>query len=58
MSAAPSSLIAGMPCAGQLSSSLADDHPLRRAACRTTRCEAGQRWDWDGVRFRSAAPDA
>ena len=35
----------------QLRSSLEPGHPLLRAGPRATRCEAGQGWTWDGVRF-------
>ena len=40
-----------------LLSSIKDDHELQvvRAA---TRCEAGQRWEWDGVRFELLHPPA
>ena len=34
-----------------LSSSLEAGHPILAAAKRTSRCEAGQRWTWDGVDF-------
>ena len=44
------SLLAGLPVRA-LSSSLSDDHPLRARGIRHTRCEAGQSWEWDGVRF-------
>ena len=38
-------------------SSLEPGHPLLAlAAGRTTRCEAGQAWDWDGVRFELLRP--
>ena len=38
-------------------SSISADHPLQ--AVRTTqRCEAGQQWDWDGVRFTVLHPRA
>lgn len=37
-------------------SSLEDTHPLRAAMPRHTRCEAGQRWQWDGVHFEMLAP--
>ncbi|MEO6361619.1 MAG: DNA internalization-related competence protein ComEC/Rec2 [Caldimonas sp.] len=41
-----------------LSSSLEAGHPLLAAARRTSRCEAGQRWRWDGVDFVVLRPDA
>ena len=41
-----------------VSSSLPPGHPVVRAAFRHSRCEAGQRWDWDGVRFELLQPDA
>lgn len=37
-------------------SSLEDSHPLLAAASHTTRCEAGQSWTWDGVRFEILRP--
>ena len=46
----------------QLLSSLSAYHPIvvRRELDRapTTRCEAGQRWSWDGVRFTVLHPSA
>jgi competence protein ComEC len=36
---------------GTLRSSLEPAHPLQRAGPPATRCEAGQGWTWDGVRF-------
>ncbi len=39
-----------------LSSSLEPAHPLLVAAKRSTRCEAGQRWTWDGVEFAVLRP--
>ncbi|WP_296945703.1 DNA internalization-related competence protein ComEC/Rec2 [uncultured Massilia sp.] len=43
-----------------VASSLADAHPVARAARRHLRCAAGQRWAWDGIRFEMLhpAPDA
>jgi competence protein ComEC len=38
-------------------SSLSEDHPLL-ADRRTQRCEAGQAWTWDGVRFEVLHPSA
>jgi competence protein ComEC len=34
-----------------LSSSIEASHPLRARAAQHQRCEAGQSWQWDGVRF-------
>lgn len=41
----------------ELKSSLPPAHPLLRLATRQQRCRAGQRWEWDGVRFEMLAPD-
>jgi len=42
-----------------MSSSLAPGHPaVREAAARHRRCEAGQRWEWDGVVFEMLQPGA
>ena len=41
-----------------LASSLEPGHPLIGLAPRATRCEAGQRWTWDGVDFAFLRPDA
>ncbi len=41
-----------------MSSSLADDHPLRQSVVPHRRCEAGQRWHWDGVDFEVLQPNA
>jgi len=49
------SLLAGLPVRS-LSSSLRDDHPLRARGLPHTRCEAGQAWEWDGVRFEVLHP--
>jgi competence protein ComEC len=49
------SLLQRVPVA-MLSSSLADDHPLRAAAVPQQRCRAGQRWQWDGVDFEVLHP--
>jgi competence protein ComEC len=38
-------------------SSISADHPLQ-AVRPTQRCEAGQQWDWDGVRFSVLHPRA
>lgn len=40
----------------QLSSSLAATHPIVTAAKKSQRCEAGQVWEWDGVRFEILHP--
>jgi competence protein ComEC len=37
-------------------SSLADDHPLRASLPQHRRCDAGQRWVWDGVQFEVLHP--
>ncbi|CAN7294820.1 DNA internalization-related competence protein ComEC/Rec2 [Pseudoduganella sp. LjRoot289] len=39
-------------------SSLPPGHPIIRAAGLHTRCEAGQGWTWDGVRFDMLHPTA
>jgi len=39
-----------------VSSSLDPGHPLTALATRTSRCEAGQRWRWDGVDFALLRP--
>ncbi len=41
-----------------LMSSLEADHALLRLAPQATRCEAGQAWTWDGVRFEVLRPQA
>jgi competence protein ComEC len=43
---------------GWLASSLAESHPIARAAPRHLHCAAGQRWEWDGVRFEMLHPAA
>jgi competence protein ComEC len=43
---------------GWLASSLAPAHPVVRAARRHVPCAAGQRWDWDGIRFEMLHPAA
>ena len=43
---------------GWLLSSLAADDPLHRAFATSMRCESGQRWSWDGVRFEVLHPGA
>ncbi len=54
-----SALLQSLPI-GELASSIEDSHPLRIDArlqgVPTGRCEAGQRWDWDGVRFEVLHP--
>ncbi|WP_307721923.1 DNA internalization-related competence protein ComEC/Rec2 [Pseudoduganella plicata] len=49
------SLLAGVE-AGWLLSSLPHHHPVARAAPRYLHCAAGQRWEWDGVRFEMLHP--
>jgi competence protein ComEC len=43
---------------GWVASSLAPGHPVARAASRHLQCAAGQRWEWDGVRFEILHPAA
>lgn len=43
---------------GWLASSLPADSPVIPHAREHRRCEAGQRWDWDGVRFEMLYPAA
>jgi competence protein ComEC len=43
---------------GWLASSLPSGHALAQAAGVHRRCEAGQGWDWDGVRFEMLHPTA
>ena len=50
------SVMAGLPVA-ELLSSLEDGHPLLRGPPHR-RCEQGQRWSWDGVRFEVLWPPA
>jgi competence protein ComEC len=40
----------------ELLSSLEDGHPLLATGSAHTRCEAGQSWQWDGVRFQMLGP--
>ncbi|MFM8767131.1 MAG: DNA internalization-related competence protein ComEC/Rec2, partial [Rubrivivax sp.] len=40
----------------QMSSSLEAFHPLRAMLPAHQRCDAGQRWEWDGVRFEMLHP--
>jgi competence protein ComEC len=44
--------------AAWLASSLPPDHAIVRAARHHVRCAAGQRWEWDGVRFDMLHPAA
>jgi beta-lactamase superfamily II metal-dependent hydrolase len=44
-------LLAGLPVR-QLSSSLADDHPLLAGSAPHRPCDAGQAWSWDGCNSR------
>lgn len=41
---------------GWVSSSLPASHPLIEASREHRRCEAGQHWEWDGVRFDMLHP--
>lgn len=50
-------LLAGVPVA-LISSSLAADHPLLQLGPPHRRCDAGQRWTWDGVSFEVLHPGA
>jgi competence protein ComEC len=50
-------LLEGMPV-GDLHSSLEEGHPLRALAGTHVRCEDGQSWQWDGVRFDMLQPPA
>jgi competence protein ComEC len=43
---------------GWVASSLERGHPIVRAAPRHLRCAAGQRWEWEGVRFEMLHPAA
>lgn len=51
------SVMAGLPVAALLSS-LEDGHPLLAGPRPQQRCEAGQHWAWDGVRFEVLHPPA
>ena len=48
-------VLAALPVHDVLSS-LEDDHPLLAQASARQRCEAGQSWVWDGVRFDVLRP--
>ena len=48
-------LLAALPVAA-LSSSLEASHALRAGSVPHSRCEAGQRWSWDGVDFAVLHP--
>ncbi|HEX6018488.1 MAG TPA: DNA internalization-related competence protein ComEC/Rec2, partial [Burkholderiaceae bacterium] len=48
---------AALPVAGW-STSLGADHPLLAGVSAHRRCDAGQRWQWDGVAFEVLHPDA
>ena len=50
-------VIAGLPVRA-MASSLPDDHPLLARGVPHRRCEAGQGWVWDGVRFDVLQPAA
>jgi competence protein ComEC len=50
-------LMAGLPVRA-LSSSLTAEHPLLAKGVPHTRCDAGQSWAWDGVRFEVLQPQA
>ncbi|HLL11351.1 MAG TPA: DNA internalization-related competence protein ComEC/Rec2 [Rubrivivax sp.] len=49
------SLLAALPV-DKLSSSLNSDHPLLQRGPPHVRCDAGQRWSWDGVHFEVLHP--
>ncbi|MGH8663836.1 MAG: DNA internalization-related competence protein ComEC/Rec2 [Burkholderiales bacterium] len=49
------SVLAAVPV-GWLASSLPGDHGLHAAARESRPCLAGQRWEWDGVRFEILHP--
>jgi competence protein ComEC len=51
------SLMAGLQVRAW-SSSMPDAHPLRTSAVPHQRCEDGQSWTWDGVRFEVLHPTA
>jgi competence protein ComEC len=41
-----------------LATSLPKDHAIRIAAARSRSCNAGERWDWDGVSFEFLHPQS
>jgi competence protein ComEC len=43
---------------GWLATSLVEDHPLLTQGVPHYRCEAGQRWTWDGVTFDIVHPSS
>lgn len=43
---------------GWIASSLPADHPIANAASNHRRCEAGQAWSWDDIRFEMLHPTA
>ncbi len=51
------SVLRGMPV-GWLATSLPRDHSIRMAAIRSRFCNAGERWEWDGVSFEFLHPQA
>ena len=52
-----SALLQSLPV-GELLSSLEPAHPLLAQRANATRCDAGQAWSWDGVRFEVLHPPA
>jgi len=50
------SVLAAVPVAW-LVSSLPEASPLHQTVARSVRCQAGQRWTWDGVSFEVLHPD-
>ena len=51
------SVLQAMPVTEVLTS-IAPDHPAVRQASDIQRCEAGQQWEWDGVKFELLHPSA
>ncbi|MGH8617774.1 MAG: DNA internalization-related competence protein ComEC/Rec2 [Burkholderiales bacterium] len=51
------SVLQAVPVA-RVASSLKADHPLLAGVPSPERCERGQRWEWDGVRFEFLHPGA